>query len=268
MSTLTGVRWREIAEDVFVRRYPELDLTVGLVLGSERALVVDTRGDEAQGMELATAVREMTELPLWVAITHGHFDHCFGTSAFGRVPVWAHRDCPRFLARTADEQRAGWSAHYRAEGRDAVADALDSTRPVIPENPVDEPVVLDLGGRRVRLVPAGRGHTDHDLIVSVPDSRLVFAGDLLENGGPPDFEDAYPHTWPECVDILLDMAPELLVAGHGEPVDADFARAQREQLATTARVCAMVRDGELDEREALDLIPFPARTATAALRRR
>jgi hypothetical protein len=46
-------RWLEIGDGVLVRRYAELDLSIGLVLGSTGCLVIDTRGDETQGAELA-----------------------------------------------------------------------------------------------------------------------------------------------------------------------------------------------------------------------
>ena len=44
---------------------------------------------------------------------------------------------------------------------------------------------LDLGDRRVEIAHLGRGHTDGDLLVVVPDADLLFAGDLLESAGPP-----------------------------------------------------------------------------------
>ena len=40
---------------------------------------------------------------------------------------------------------------------------------------------LDLGGRRVEIVHLGRGHTDGDLVVVVPDANVIFAGDLIES---------------------------------------------------------------------------------------
>ncbi|GAA0939763.1 hypothetical protein [Virgisporangium aurantiacum] len=55
-------RWIEAADGVLVRRYQELDLSVGLVVGGESCLVVDTGGDAGQGAEPA-AVREVTPLP-------------------------------------------------------------------------------------------------------------------------------------------------------------------------------------------------------------
>lgn len=216
---MTGAELREVGPGVFVRRHAELDLSVGLVVGAESALVIDTCGDRVQGAELAAAVRRTTALPWQVVITHGHFDHCFGTSAFLPAPVWAHERCPGFLAETADRQRAEWVEHYRRAGSDDVADALAGSAPDRPDHLVTDRVEVDLGGRTVELRHLGRGHTDHDLVVAVPDAGVVFAGDLVEQGAPPDFEDAHPEHWPSTLDALLALGPGTVVPGHGAPVD-------------------------------------------------
>src|SRR5690606_907437 len=52
----------EIAPGTYVRRHTELDLNCGLVVGSKRALVIDTRSTATRGEELAAAVREITPL--------------------------------------------------------------------------------------------------------------------------------------------------------------------------------------------------------------
>ena len=65
-----------------------------------RLVFLDTRGDTAQGAELATAVRAVTALPAVVALTHAHFDHCFGTAAFPGAPVYAQAGCAGALLAT------------------------------------------------------------------------------------------------------------------------------------------------------------------------
>ncbi|MBW0117481.1 MBL fold metallo-hydrolase [Pseudonocardia abyssalis] len=221
-------RWVEVGDGVFARRYRELDLTVGLVLGGERALVVDTRGDARQGVEWAAAVRALIALPLVVAITHAHFDHCFGTAAFRPCPVFAHPACRAAIVATAAAQRAEWSAYYRDRGDDDTAAALACTDPPLPD--AAAPTVLDLGGRTVALAHPGRGHTDHDLVVHVDD--VVFAGDLVEQGAPPSVgPDSVAAEWPGTLDALLALRPRVVVPGHGDPVDAAFVAEQRDGLA-------------------------------------
>jgi len=248
-------RWVEVGDGVLARRYGELDLTVGLVLGAERALVVDTRGDAGQGAELAAAVRAVTRLPLAVAITHAHFDHCFGTAAFAPAPVYALPRCRTVLAATAAAQRGRWAAYYRDHGDTDTADALAATEPPLPD--AAAPATLDLGGRSVGLLHLGRGHTDHDLVVAVPDASVVFAGDLVEQGAPPDLEDAVVPEWPTTLDALLALQPRTVVPGHGDPVDPAFVAAQRAELAEVAALYAAVADGSLPAAEAARRSPYP-----------
>ncbi|GAA0531439.1 MBL fold metallo-hydrolase [Saccharopolyspora thermophila] len=259
--------WREVGDGVFVRRYGELDLSVGLVVGAESALVIDTRGDRAQGAELAAAVRRVTPLPWQVVITHGHFDHCFGTAAFLPAPVWAHERCPSHLARTAADQREQWVRHYREQGDAATAEALAASSPTVPDHLVSDAADLDLGGRTAQLRHLGPGHTDHDVVVVVPDSGAVFAGDLVEQGAPPDFEDAHPQHWPSTLDALLALNPAIVVPGHGDPVEPAFVRTQRTDIAQLAGICRDVTAGRLTTAEALARSPYPPETTRAALRR-
>jgi glyoxylase-like metal-dependent hydrolase (beta-lactamase superfamily II) len=246
--------WIELADGVLARRYAELDLTVGLVIGAERALVVDTRGDRVQGAEWAAAVRERTLLPVTVVLTHAHFDHCFGTSAFGPVPVLAHARCAAAIARTADEQRTEWVVHYRDRDDVATADALAGSVPVPPGT---APPRIDLGGRVVALRHLGRGHTDHDLLVDVPDAGVVFAGDLVEQGAPPDLAEADLAAWPATLTALLALGRPIVVPGHGDPVDAAFVVEQRDRLQEIADLHRQVRAGELSAAEAEQRSPYP-----------
>lgn len=226
-------RWTEVAAGVLVRRHAELDLSTGLVLGDGHCLVIDTRGDAVQGAELAAAVREVTPDPWTVVLTHGHFDHCFGISAFTPCAIWAHHGFPAYLARTAEAQRHQWSTYYRGLGRRDVADALVAATEARPDKLVIQTAGLDIGGRRVMLHHFGHAHTDHDLVVQVPDSDLIFAGDLVEQGAAPSVdEDSDPGNWPVALDLLLALEPKLVVPGHGEPVDADFVARQRRELAS------------------------------------
>lgn len=256
-------RWMEVADGVLVRRYDQLDLSVGLVIGSRSCVVVDTRSDPDQGAELSAAVREITRQPCTVVLTHAHFDHCLGTAAFLPTAVWGHHRCRDDLAKGGAAQYAEALAWSRAQGLPEPR----LVRPVVPDHPVCEDVDVDLGDRRVVLTHPGRGHTDHDLAVWSPDTGVLFAGDLVEQGADPDFGDAYPLDWPTAVTALLQRCPSIVVPGHGNPVDAQFVTAQRDDLAALADLCRGVLAGDLDPPSALAVSPFAAPTTRAALSR-
>lgn len=266
-------RWREIGERVFVRRNDALDQTIGLLVGEEFCLVVDTGTDETHGAELAAAVRTVTRLPWLILITHAHWDHFFGTASFTGPtpghPVLAHPRCRAEIAENEAEHRANGLRYYAAHGQGTDSDAakrLATARVVVPTDPVEHRVDVDLGGRTVELIHPGRGHTAGDVVAYLPDAAVLFAGDLVEQGAPPAIgSDAYPLDWPSSVDTLLRLPASVVVPGHGEPVDRAFVHTQRDELAQLAALCREVSAGRLSSDEAVRRSPFGEDTTRQAL---
>ena len=85
----------------------------------------------------------------------------------------------------------------------------------------------------------------------------MFAGDLVEQGAPPDLGDAVVAHWPATMDALLALRPTVVVPGHGDPVDPAFVAAQRAELAEVAALHAAVAAGELDAITAAGRSPYP-----------
>lgn len=77
---MTG--WHELADGVFQRTFESWHVNVGLVLGDQRAAVIDTRATPQQGHELRKSIRRMFDKELVVINTHAHLDHCLGNPAF------------------------------------------------------------------------------------------------------------------------------------------------------------------------------------------
>ncbi|WP_345771877.1 MBL fold metallo-hydrolase [Geodermatophilus sabuli] len=240
--------FREVADGVFVRRHRSLDLNCGLVVGEGACLVVDTRSDLGEAADLIAAVRRVTPHPWTVVTTHAHYDHCFGTAAFRPATVWGARGCAAALRATGEAQRAARVAELLAAGHAEAARRVGAAPLDPPDALVDDTAVLDVGGREVVLRFLGRGHTDSDLVVEVEtdgdgDGNVLFAGDLVEEGAPPAFEDAVLAEWPATLGRLHALARGPVVPGHGAVVDAAFVGAQRADLLA---VLAAVRAGRLD----------------------
>jgi glyoxylase-like metal-dependent hydrolase (beta-lactamase superfamily II) len=253
------VTFREVADGVFVRRHESLDLNCGLVVGRSACLVVDTRSHPGEAADLVAAVRRVTPSPWTVVNTHAHYDHCFGNAAFRPATIWGSRGCAADLLATGEAQRAARVAELLAAGDAGGAEQVRRAPLDPPDALVDDVAVLDVGGVEVVLRFLGRGHTGHDLVVEVEDG-VVFAGDLVEEGAPPAFDDAFPAEWPATLGRLHAMARGPVVPGHGAVVDAAFVGAQREELLA---VLAALREGRLDRG------PYPEavmRTAAARLR--
>jgi glyoxylase-like metal-dependent hydrolase (beta-lactamase superfamily II) len=233
----------EVADRVFVARYPQWDVNVGLVVGGTDAMLVDTRASAVQGRELAQDVRR---LGLGVRVsrivsTHVHFDHTFGSGAFPDATVHAHErvaatfvdDAERLKALVRADPDASPELGYTAQD---LLDVLDTT-PRAPDATFVRATTLDLGGRQVELRYAGRGHTDGDIAVHVPDAQVTFLGDLIEESAPPALGgDSWPLDWPATLTAHAARLQRLVVPGHGLTVDAAFVAHQRDDLGALVDV--------------------------------
>lgn len=259
--------WREIGDGVFVRSYEAQRLNIGLVVGSRRCLVVDTRSTLTQGRELARAVREVTSRRWIVANTHAHWDHCFGNAEFLPADIWGHRRCVTMLDRYGPIQRDAVAAQAVAEGDRGFAGEIAEVAITPPTRTMEVSARVDLGGRSVRLRHLGLGHTDNDVVVEVPDAEVVFAGDLVEEGEPPAFEDAFPLDWPATLARLASLARGPVVPGHGAVVDSAYVARQAEWLTSVADGTRTAHAGGRDPTEAARKLPLPEPVARyAALR--
>ena len=262
VASRTSRLWREVADRVFFRRYPDFAVNVGLVLGSEMALVIDTRGSERQGRLLLDEIHRITGLPIAVAITHHHYDHCFGNAAFSPADIWSHERC---VIRMRDQAEIARQA--LATAMPELDHEYSETPIVLPNKTVKTGAAIELGGRRVDLIHLGRGHTDNDLVMSVPDARVVFAGDLVEQGGPPSFEDSFPMEWPGTLGRLLEMVQGPVVPGHGDVVRRSFVEGQLADMTALSQLATRVRFDGGSANDAMPLAPFPSKIAKVALQR-
>ncbi|MFI7576480.1 MBL fold metallo-hydrolase [Micromonospora sp. NPDC049497] len=267
---MTG-RFVEVADRVHVYREPLLRVNVTLVVGDDAALLVDTLSTAGQAAALAEAARAVTPHPWTLVNTHHHFDHCFGNATLAADPprpVYAHERAAAALREEPDRLRREAYEEMREE-HPALAGELADTELLAPTHTVHFETVLDIGGRRVVLRHPGRGHTDADLVVHVPDADVLVAGDLVEQSGPPAFEESYPLQWPDTVaELLRTLTPAtVVVPGHGETVDAAFVRAQHAQLAELAWLIRAGHTGGAPPERVAAEAPFAARPALHAARR-
>lgn len=232
--------WNEVADGVFQRRYDPLDISVCVVRGADGLLLVDTRSSHREADEIRADLQTFGDRAVrWVVNTHAHFDHCFGNARFGpgsdiAAPIYGHRRMPDHLAAYEQPMLDDWIAR----GVEPVADWREVV--ITPAGVlVDDHMTLDLGDRSIELLHLGRGHTDNDLLVHVPDVNTWLAGDLIEESGPPMYgSGSFPLEWPATLAELVGRlgVDATIVPGHGAPVDHGFVVAQQADLQQVADV--------------------------------
>jgi glyoxylase-like metal-dependent hydrolase (beta-lactamase superfamily II) len=254
--------WEDLGSGVFVRRYRFFNQDIGLVIGTDAALVIDTRSSHVQGREIQRDVRRLTRAPWVVLNTHHHFDHTFGNAVFRPAEIWGHERCVAAMRR--------WSQRAKDEVSTEMpdmAEELAEVEIVPPTRTFDLDATIDLGDRSVEVHHLGRGHTDNDVVAIVPEAGVVFAGDLVEEGSAPYFGDAFPVDWPGTDARLLDLATGPVVPGHGVVVDASFVRSQLEEIAAGVDAARRAHAEGRTVEEAVAEIPYPEPVATDLVRR-
>jgi glyoxylase-like metal-dependent hydrolase (beta-lactamase superfamily II) len=246
--------WVEIGDRVFVRRYAFYDQNIGVVLGDDEALVIDTRSTHVQAREIQADLRTLTAFPVTVVVdTHGHFDHAYGNHVFRPAAIWGHEGCVTFMARTGEARRAAIAADEPELADDLAEVVIDP-----PDRTFATNATVEVGGRPVDLRFLGRGHTDHDIVIAVPGTAVLFAGDLLENGAVPYYGDGYPLDWPATAAAVASRVGDgVVVPGHGDHAGRDFAEAQARSIGALASLARDVHEGTLSVAYALARHPFP-----------
>ncbi len=182
-----------------------------------------------------------------VVDTHGHFDHAFGNHVFRPATIWGHERCVTFMERTGEARRP-----TIAREEPDLADDLPEVVIDPPDRVFAETATVDVGGRPVELRYLGRGHTDHDIVIGVPGTDVICAGDLLENGAVPFFGDGYPMDWPATATALAELVGDgVVVPGHGDQAARAFAESQAASFAVLAGLARRVHAGEITLDEAV-----------------
>ena len=224
----------EIANGIWVipdRRVP-LVPNIGIVVGEDSVLVVDTAMGPANGARVLAAAREKAAgRRLLLTITHFHPEHGFGAQVFRNEATIAYN---RAQLEELHEKGPAYVGMFRTFGP-GVAAALEGVELVEPHLVYDGDAEIDLGNRRVFLRSFGRSHTRGDQIVFCPDERVLFTGDLAELRifpiypfFPPDDADVDGTQWIEVLRRLEQLDPFIVVPGHGAVSDVSVISTARE----------------------------------------
>jgi glyoxylase-like metal-dependent hydrolase (beta-lactamase superfamily II) len=270
--------WLEVGDRVLTRRYRFLHQQIGAILTDDGPVIIDTRGTVDQAREVLAELREISSQPVAAVIdTHHHFDHAFGNHEFRPAPIWGHVRCIERIRRNLEDP----AAHARnlvsiAEEYPSIAGELAGVTLDPPEHSVgDEGADIDIGGRRIELRWLGRGHTDNDLVIHVPDASVIFAGDLLEEGAPPWLGDGYPLEWPATIEGILALLPAsgsvqamaAVVPGHGDVGGHALVERSILEMSAIADLARRVDGGVLGLADAILAAPYPADAAAEGIGR-
>jgi glyoxylase-like metal-dependent hydrolase (beta-lactamase superfamily II) len=139
--------------------------------------------------------------------------------------------------------------------------AFDLAASVIdpPDRPVDDLAVIQVGSRDVLLRHLGRAHTDHDLIVEVPGTEVIFVGDLFVGDRIPYFADSYPLEWAATAEEVTRLGRRVVITGHGAG-SPELVIEMTNGYSKLASLAIEVAGGQLEVATAVRAHPFTRMT--------
>jgi glyoxylase-like metal-dependent hydrolase (beta-lactamase superfamily II) len=264
---------RELAPDVFAvlgdsGRGVEGRPNAGFVVTTDGVVVIDALASPRQGEQLLRTIRRVTARPIaWLVLTHHHPDHHFGAVVLRKAGarVIAHPD-KRVLASEGGEDAliADW---VRVVGLDAMRgfEFADT-----PDRPVTTADTLRLGGKIIVITHPGPGHSPGDLLVWLPEERVLFAGDVLVEDGVSMVVDGNSSELLRILDTVDGLDARLVVPGHGAiPARAaDLVRRTRDYLTDLQTEMRAAVEKGVPMRRALALLPPADSTRPVSLNSR
>jgi cyclase len=214
-----------------------------IIVTDTEALVIDSEITPAAARALVADLKAITDKPVkYVIDSHYHYDHAHGNQVFiAAAQVIGHDNTYKRLLTNVLEQYTYLNsiqpiparvetlrqrivqekdAQQKAALERQVASSLAYLEQV-KEVKVTPPTVtfktnmtLHRGGREIQLLYLGRGHTDTDVVVYLPQQRIVATGDLMESQIS-YMGDSYPDEWIATLDRLRAMDFDTVMPGHG-----------------------------------------------------
>ena len=211
----------------------------GLVVSGGESLLVDTLFDVPHTHQMLDVIRRAEPRAAarigTVVNTHSNGDHCFGNELVADAEIIASKAC-------AEEMREdGGTARILAMKRQIVESGatgkivdmlrsfdFESVRFTPPTTTFEGELTRRVGGKTVRLLEVGPAHTRGDVLAYVPDTRVIFTGDILFVNAHPIIWAGPVGNWIKACNLILEFEVETVVPGHGPITDKKGVTAVRD----------------------------------------
>jgi cyclase len=241
----------------------------GLITSGPTSLLVDTLYTLAHTQKMLDAMRAAVPAAASIDVlvnSHADPDHTFGNQLVGGAQIIATKNAAEDMQvnLTPDQVRAivantdelGIGGQFFA--RLCAPFDFSGIELVLPTETFTGRKTLQVGEKTVQLIDLGPAHTRGDLIVFVPEDRVVFVGDLLFSGSHAVLWSAPVSNWTRACDVILDLEADVVVAGHGPLSDKAGLREFRDYLKYVETEATAMRARGLSVKQAARTIDLSA----------
>jgi cyclase len=220
-------RWKKLKPDIYFYEglhSPDPDghiINTGsvIVVTTDGVAVLDGQGDVEQTQAMVNTIKTLTPQPIkYVVICSDHGDHTGGNSAFKT----AFPDVV-FISSPASQKTL-------------------ANKPNPPTETVSDKRVLKMGNTELDILNLGRAHTGGDLVVYLPQSKIMFMSEVYLRGVFPAMRTAYPSEWVKTIEKAQAMNASWYIPAHGF-VD-DPATMKRDLEAARKALVTVIAEGK------------------------
>ncbi len=238
-------------------------------------VLIDTQSDLPHARQMIELFgRVWTSTPKQVVNTHEDADHVWGNQLFKGAEIIAHRSVPERMKQVADPKETRellqgvsrfLTRHILKVLHPGLAAAgmqlredydFDDIELVLPTTVFEARYELDLDGTEVHLIYVGPCHQVGDTIIHVPQEGVVFAGDVVFRQCTPMGWTGSYEKWFQCLDLITQLNPEVIVPGHGPLCGLEGVREMKEYLQYVRGESRKCFDDGLTALEAAKRIEF------------
>ena len=228
---------------------------LSFVITDEGVLVMNAGDNYLLAKALHDEIKKITDKPVrYVVLENGQGHAMLGSNYWQEqgVPVIAHVDA----AHEIEQQSYALLEVMQARAKEKAA----GTKVVMPDITFEDKKVIELGGERIELLNLGPAHSPGDIVVWLPEKKLMISGDMaFHQRMLPLFEHTDTKAWIETWNTFAELGAEVVIPGHGEPTDMEtVTRYTRDYLVYLREKIGEVIEngGALQEAYEVDQSPY------------
>ena len=189
------------------------------VLTKEGWVVIDALSTPSLSKEFVDNLWRVKKAPIkYAIITHYHPDHWYGAKTYKQLgaKIIAHY-------KLLEEYNSGEAAISLEGAKQRFKGLFDDVELIPPDIVVKDSMELKVGSEVFKLVALEPAHTNNDLLVYLPKSKVLFVGDLVSKNRIVFVGDrnASIGGWLRALEVIKGFDAEVILAGHNEPLKKD-----------------------------------------------
>ena len=203
------ISFEEIGNDLFAFT-AEGDPNSGIIVGDDSVMVIDAQATPSLARQVIQKVRSVTDKPIsHLVLSHYHAVRVLGAAEYKAGNIIMSSKARSMVVERGQED---WDSEFDRfprlfKGHEEIPGLT------WPTTTFDKKMSLFLGKRRVDLYFLGRAHTAGDIVIHVPDSNVLFTGDIVEYKSACYCGDAHLQDWPKTLGKIAKFQAVSLVPG-------------------------------------------------------